>query len=206
MTTYTKTVNNRVNCFAPRSDTWSSSTAWPAMVWGGLWGEGSAGIEKIIFKVISDAEAVTSVVKDFSFFRYITNAVGSDSTQFKIAFKALANTAAVSQLSSSKLAIKDITNSEPATSAAGEFVVIKDLNNQITEASTQEKYFLKVIDNSAPVAGDMTEEFIIDSQGFYTVFDGRSTNAEQRVFTSYATGSFADSTWTAASVTSTVWS
>ena len=78
----------------------------------------------------------------------------------------------------------------------------------LTQAVATAQYitFSKLLESTMAITADMYGQYIIDSRGYYTVFDGRDENAENRVFTSYSTAGYADSTWTVAAYTSTVWS
>jgi hypothetical protein len=203
MTTYSMTVSNQVNCFGSPADTWSSLTAWPAMTWGGKWGYGTSSIQREIIPAVFVNSVTVSGSLDKLSIKAIDNSMSAYTTlQFDID-KIVYN----SQVATSAQQFdveKSIYNSQVVTSTET-FDVWKSIDNVQAVTSAQYFEYEKILDNTQSVA-DTYGQYLIDSHGFYLVFDGRSENAELRPWTTFAAATKPDATFVTAPRPTTTWS
>lgn len=66
--------------------------------------------------------------------------------------------------------------------------------------------FTKGISNSLGLDSDSSDQFLFDSEGYFHVFPGNTTDANERVNPTWAAGAANSTTWTSSSVTATTWS
>ena len=74
------------------------------------------------------------------------------------------------------------------------------LSDSITKSQTRS------ISDSFSFLSDMTELYLTDRNGYYTVFKGDVINSDDRVSSTWSASAAISSSWTPAASTSTVWS
>ena len=101
---------------------------------------------------------------------------------------------------------KVITSTVTPTTLIG-FDFFKTLSDALT--LTDEVVFhteRTITGSSLSLSSDMGPETLQDSEGFYHVFRGNTTDAEDRVLTDYTESDAQSSTWSVVSFTTTTWS
>jgi hypothetical protein len=85
--------------------------------------------------------------------------------------------------------------------------VEKYLGNEITASDAYFKEAAHAV-NFGEISStfEMSSESLLDGSGYYYVFRKPSTDAENQVITTYASGSVASVTWTSGTVSATSWS
>lgn len=198
MADLSQTITNAVNCFGM-----GASSKWGAN-WGEfLWGEGTNDVAVDVGKLITNSQAQTTAVP-IDTNKVIVNTQASTSTLSFDTDKVIAN----SQASVSTLRFdtdKVIANSQAATT-----VLTFDTNKVIanTQASDVTLYFGqdKFISESVTVVGDLADEYLQDSDGYYYMFPDRATDAEDRDFATWSSGTAGAPSWTSGAVSSASWS
>lgn len=90
--------------------------------------------------------------------------------------------------------------------ASLEILVTKVVDSSITPDTDTVKTFSHVIDETLSITEDMNSETLQDSEGYYYVFPGNATNIENRVSSTYTSGTAGSTTWTSGTASSTSWS
>ena len=84
--------------------------------------------------------------------------------------------------------------------------VVHLISNSLTLSDAYGKGVTKLVSETLSVTGDMSSEVLFDAEGYRYVFPDRTTEGEERDFSTWTSGTAASATWTSGTVTSTTWS
>lgn len=177
MTDFNKTCTNTLNVFGT-ADNWNAWN-WNAFIWG----DGTADLEVKVLKILDNTITVT------------------DTDVIKIFTKLALNTITVTDADVIKIIVKLAANTLTPTNDVASPVIF----NYLYPDSEVIRLFTITVTNEVTPTADMQCESLQDPRGYYYVFPGGSTNAENRVSSTYTAGTDPSASWTSNTVTTT-WS
>lgn len=87
------------------------------------------------------------------------------------------------------------------------FQLVKLLGAETISLDSLTNFFLvRLVTNTLTLASDSSTQYLRDGEGYYYVFPGGVTNADDRAVPSWSAGSAGSQTWTQGSASSTSWS